>query len=81
MTAAAYARGQLLASRKTTAIAVASAARIVAVGVLGVAALSLSDANGAVVGVLALIAAFTTEALILGARVLYAERREGGLFH
>ena len=81
MTAAAYARGQLLASRKTTAIAVASAARILAVGVLGVAALSLSDVNGAVVGVLALIAAFTTEALILGSRVLYAEQCEGGLFH
>ena len=81
MTAAAYARGQLLASRKTTAIAVASAARIVAVGMLGVAALSLSDANGAVVGVLALITAFTTEALILGIRVLYAEQCEGGLFH
>jgi O-antigen/teichoic acid export membrane protein len=81
MTAAAYARGQLLASRKTTAIAVASVARILAVGVLGVAALSLSDANGAVVGILALIAAFTTEALILSGRVLYAEQCEGGLFH
>jgi Na+-driven multidrug efflux pump len=80
MTAAAYARGQLLASRKTTAIAVASATRILAVGVLGVVALSLSDANGAIVGVSALIAAFTTEAVILGGRVLYAEWRQGGLF-
>ena len=80
MTVAAYARGQLLASRKTTAIAVASAARILAVGVLGVVALSLSDANGAIVGVSALIAAFTTEAVILGGRVLYAEWCQGGLF-
>ena len=80
MTVAAYARGQLLASRKTTAIAVASAARILAVGVLGVVALSLSDANGAIVGVSALIAAFTTEAIILGGRVLYAEWCQGGLF-
>ncbi len=80
MTAAAYARGQLLASRKTPAIAVASIARIMAVSVLGVVALSLSDPNGAIVGVSALIAAFTTEAVILGGRVLYAERRQGGLF-
>jgi progressive ankylosis protein len=80
MTAAAYARGQLLASRKTTAIAVASAARILAVGVLGVFALGLPDANGAVVGISALVAAFATEAMILGGRVIYAERRQGGLF-
>jgi len=80
MTAAAFARGQLLASRKTAAIAVASGARILSVGVVGTIALSLSDANGAVIGVSALIAAFATEAAILGGRVLYAERREGGLF-
>ena len=80
MTAAAFARGQLLASRRTTAIAGASAARILAVGVVGIIALSLSGANGAVVGVSALIAAFATEAAILGGRVLYAEWRQGGLF-
>jgi O-antigen/teichoic acid export membrane protein len=80
MTAAAFARGQLLASRKTTAIAVASATRILAVGVLGAIALSLTDANGAVVGISALIASFATEAIILGGRVLYAESRQGGLF-
>jgi Na+-driven multidrug efflux pump len=81
MAAAAFARGQLLASRKTAAIAVASATRILAVGVLGVIALSLSGANGAVVGVSALIAAFATEAAILGGRVLYAEWRQGGVFN
>ena len=81
MTAAAYARGQLLASRKTTAIAVASTARLFAVCLIGVIALSLSNANGAVVGVLALIAAFITEAAILGGRILYAEHRTGGLFN
>ncbi|MDC1172540.1 hypothetical protein OAU04_06190 [Alphaproteobacteria bacterium] len=81
MTAAAYARGQLLASRKTTAIAVASTARLFAVCLIGVIALSLSNANGAVVGVLALIAAFITEAVILGGRILYAEHRTGGLFN
>lgn len=80
MTAAAFARGQLLASRKTAAIAIASAARILAVGAIGVVAISVSDANGAVVGISALIAAFATEAAILGGRVLYAERRQGGLF-
>ena len=81
MAAASYTRGQLLASRKTAAIAVASVARILAVSVLGLAVLSMSDANGAVVGVSALIAAFATEAIILGGRILYAEWREGGLFH
>ena len=80
MTAAAYARGQLLASRKTGAIAFASTARILAVLTVGLIALSLSDANGAVVGVLSLIAAFTTEAIILGGKVLYEERWQGGLF-
>lgn len=80
MTAAAFARGQLLASRRTNAIAAASTARILAVGAVGAIALSMSDANGAVVGVSSLIAAFATEAAILGGRVLYAERRQGGLF-
>ncbi|MBH67714.1 MAG: hypothetical protein CMM58_05115 [Rhodospirillaceae bacterium] len=81
MTAAAYTRGQLLASRKTTAIAIASATRIVAVCVIGLVALSFSDANGAVVGVLALITAFTTEAIILAGRIVYAELHQGGLFN
>jgi hypothetical protein len=80
MTAAAYTRGQLLASRKTGAIAFASTARILAVLTVGLIALSLSDANGAVVGVFSLIAAFTTEAIILGGKVLYEERWQGGLF-
>ena len=80
MTAAAYTRGQLLASRKTAAIAFASVARILAVCTIGLIALSFSDVNGAVVGVVALIAAFTTEATILGSKVLYAERWQGGLF-
>ena len=80
MTAAAYTRGQLLASRKTTAIAIASATRILAVCAIGLAALLLPNANGAVVGILALITAFTSEAVILAGRVLYAERVQGGLF-
>ena len=80
MTAAAYTRGQLLASRKTTGIAIASAARILAVCVIGLGALSFSDTNGAVVGVLGLITAFTTEAIILAGRIFYAERHQGGLF-
>ena len=80
MTAAAYTRGQLLASRKTVAIAFASVARILAVCAIGLIALSFSDVNGAVVGVVALIGAFTTEATILGSKVLYAERWQGGLF-
>ena len=80
MTAAAYTRGQLLASRKTGAIAFASVARILAVCATGLIALSFSDVNGAVVGVIALIGAFTSETIILGCKVLYAERWQGGLF-
>ena len=81
MTAAAYTRGQLLASRKTGAIAFASVARISAVCATGLIAISLSDVNGAVVGVLALISAFIAETIILVCKVLYAERWQGGLFH
>jgi O-antigen/teichoic acid export membrane protein len=80
MTAASLARGLLLASRKTGAIAVSSAARILAVGLVGAIALANTDANGAVVGITCLIAAFTTEALVLGIRVIAIERRSTGLF-
>lgn len=80
MTAASFARGLLLSSRKTGAIAFSSAARIVAVGGVGAIALSATDVNGAVVGVVSLIAAFGTEAVILISRVIHAERRGGGVF-
>jgi O-antigen/teichoic acid export membrane protein len=79
MTAASFSRGLLLSSRKTGAIAVSSVARIIATAAVGFIALNISDANGAVVGMLALTAAFAAEAIILGARVLHVERR-GGLF-
>ena len=81
MTAAAYTRGQLLASRKTGAIAFASLAQILAFCATGLIALSFSDINGAVVGVVALIGAFTSEMIILGCKVRYAEYWQGGLFH
>ncbi|MFT5174150.1 MAG: O-antigen/teichoic acid export membrane protein [Gammaproteobacteria bacterium] len=80
MTASSFARGLLLSSRKTGAIAVSSVARIVAAGVVGAIALTMTEVNGAVVGMLSLIAAFATEALMLGMRVLQVERREHGLF-
>ena len=80
MTTAAYTRGQLLASRKTGAIAFASVARILAVCATGLIALSFSNVNGATVGVVALIGAFTSETIILGCKVLYAEYWQGGLF-
>ena len=80
MTTAAYTRGQLLASRKTGAIAFASVARILAVCATGLIALSFSNVNGATVGVVALIGAFTSETIILGCKVFYAEYWQGGLF-
>ena len=46
MTTAAFTRGQLLASRKTTAIALASVIRIVSVCLVGVGALVFYNANG-----------------------------------
>lgn len=73
-------RGLLLSSRKTGAIAVSSVARIVAAGAVGAIALTMTEVNGAVVGMLSLIAAFATEAVMLGVRVLQVERREHGLF-
>ena len=81
MTAAAFTRGQLLASRKTTTIALASVIRIVSVCLVGVGALIFYSANGAVVGILALITAFSSETIILGGRVIYALKVKGGLFN
>jgi O-antigen/teichoic acid export membrane protein len=80
MTASSFFRGLLLSSRKTGAIAVSSVVRIGAAGVVGAVALTMSGVNGAVVGMLCLIATFAVEALILGIRVLQVERREHGLF-
>ena len=81
MTTAAFTRGQLLASRKTTAIALASVIRIVSVCLVGVGALVFYNANGAVVGILALITAFSSETIILGGRVIYAVKVKDGLFN
>ena len=81
MTTAAFTRGQLLASRKTTAIALASVIRIVSVCLVGVGALVFYNANGAVVGILALITAFSSETIILGGRVIYAVKVKNGLFN
>ncbi len=80
MTGSALARGLLLSSRETGAIAFSSVARILAVGVVGGVAVTYGEANGAIVGLLALVGAFGTEALILGARVIRLSRRDGGLF-
>ena len=81
MTTAAFTRGQLLASRKTTAIALASVIRIVSVCLVGVGALMFYNANGAVVGILALIIAFLSETIILGGRIIYAVKVKSGLFN
>ena len=77
MTAAAFFKGVLLSSRKTGAIAVSSGARIVAVVAVGGTALLVPGANGAVIDMLALIAAFTAEAFVLGLRVFQLRRHLG----
>ena len=80
MTAAALARGLLMSSRKTGAIAFSSGARILAVVTVGGLAMVYDGANGAIVGLLALIGAFGTEAVILGGRVLWLNGRSERLF-
>ena len=48
---------------------------------MGVGALVFYNANGAVVGILALITAFSSETIILGGRVIYAVKVKDGLFN
>ena len=74
MTAASVCRGLLIASRRTGAIAVGSAARLVAVGAVGGTALLLGASNGALIGMYALIGAFSVESVVLLARLLWIDR-------
>ena len=80
MTGAALARGLLLSSRETNAIAFSSGARLLAVCLVGGWAVAYGYDNGAVVGLLALIGAFGAEAIILGYQVVRLRARDGGLF-
>jgi hypothetical protein len=73
-------RGLLIASKHTGFIAISSGLRIGAVAVVGLAGLLLGVENGANLGMLALIAAFATEAALLAGRLRRLDRRNARLF-
>ncbi|MBT6274356.1 MAG: hypothetical protein HOI95_09505, partial [Chromatiales bacterium] len=66
--AAATIRGFLITSKETRVLALSSALRLIAVGAVGVTAVTLEAGNGAAAGLWALTAAFLTEALVLAYR-------------
>ncbi|MEE8555288.1 MAG: hypothetical protein V3T00_05470, partial [bacterium] len=70
---AALFRGLLSAVRRTKAIGFSAALKLSAVVAAGSVTLVLPEANGTVVGIVALAAAFGSESLFLGWR-LYAQR-------
>jgi O-antigen/teichoic acid export membrane protein len=73
-------RGMLSAMRRTGAIAGSAVVRLMVVTAVGCVTLIEPDLNGAAVGVAAGGAAFMTEALILGLRLVYCSRERGPLF-
>lgn len=62
-------RGMLSAVRMTFAIAMTALIRLIVLAVVGSAALFFPDANGTVVGVVAMSSAFLAESLVLGRRL------------
>jgi progressive ankylosis protein len=75
MAAAGLARGLLIASKNTGAIAVSSGVRVAAVILTGVIGLTTGASNGAMLGMLALVLAFGSEATVLGIRLVQLDRR------
>ena len=73
-------RGILAAMRRTGAIAGSAVMRLVVVTAVGSVTLVAPNLNGAAVGVAAVGAAFLTETLILGVRLMYCNRESGPLF-
>jgi progressive ankylosis protein len=73
-------RGMLAAMRRTGAIAASAVMRLLVVTMVGSVTLIAPDLNGAAVGVTAVGAAFLTESLILGWRLLHFKRKTGSLF-
>jgi Na+-driven multidrug efflux pump len=73
-------RGLLSAMRRTGAIAASAVMRLVIVTIVGSVTLVNPELNGAAVGVAAIGAAFLTEGLILGLRVMHFNRTTGPLF-
>ena len=80
MAAAGVFRGLLIASHNTGFIAISAGLRVAAAAAVGGVGLMLDVANGATLGILALVAAFGGEALLLGARLRRLGRRAGGVF-
>ena len=77
MAAASVCRGLLIAARRTGAIAIGSAARLVTVGTVGGTALLVGMSNGALIGIYALIGAFLVESAVLLVRLLWIDRTLG----
>ena len=73
-------RGLLSAMRRTGAIAGTAVIRLLVVTAVGSVTLVAPNLNGAAVGVAAVGAAFMTEALLLGLRLIYCNRETGPLF-
>jgi Na+-driven multidrug efflux pump len=80
MAGAAVCRGLLIASRHTGYLAISSVLRVAAVALVGALGLLLEIRNGASIGIVALVAAFGAEALLLGARLRRLDRSTSGLF-
>ena len=80
MAAAGIARGLLIASRNTGVIAASSILRVFAVLLVGVVALLTGAENGAMVGMLALIVAFGSEAALLIWRLVRLDQKPIRLF-
>ncbi len=77
MAASSLARGLLIAAKRTGAIAVASAVRLLMVGAVGGTAVAAGVSNGALIGMYALIGAFLAESAVLLARLLWIDRNLG----
>jgi len=80
MAGAGLARGLLIASRNTGAIAASSVLRVLAVLAVGATALATDAKNGAMVGMIALIVAFGSEAVLLLWRLIRLDRGRTRLF-
>ena len=70
MTASALTRGLLINAKRTGIIAISSAGRLFAVILVGGLAMLIDAQNGAMIGILAFIAGFTFESLLLAGRLL-----------
>jgi O-antigen/teichoic acid export membrane protein len=73
-------RGLVIGSKRTGSIATSAAARLLAIIAVGAVGMLLADANGAVIGMCALIGAFGAEALVLGWRLFRMDSGARRLF-